>query len=301
MTAKKGAIYFNRSSGTAFDEKISQLRARAVEEKLDMVALDEDVDVEADVRRRQKDGQRLFIAAGGDGTVQTVIQPLVRTDSVFAVLPLGTFNHFATDIDMPEDWGECLEVAFGERVRQVDVGEVNRKFFMNSVSLGIYPKVMKERERLRPNHGKWMAYALALNAAVRRMPHLSMTLESPPHLEVLSTHMFFVSVSSYDLSEAGILAPRETLEAGRLGVYWLPHVGKWKFIRSLSLYLRGRAGDIDGFRRMNVPSLRINVPSKRRLRVGIDGELYKLRAPLDIRVVTSGLQVKVPRNVVDER
>ncbi|MBW3565106.1 MAG: NAD(+)/NADH kinase [Acidobacteria bacterium] len=301
MTAARGAIYFNRSSGAGLEKELAELEKRAGEERLDMVELDEEVDVQADIRNRQNEGQRLFVAAGGDGTIHTVAQPLVRSSSVLGVLPLGTFNHFARDIEMPQDWREALDVVFGDEVRQVDVGEVNRIFFMNSIALGIYPKVMKQRERLRPNHGKWMAYALAVNGTLRRMPHVSMTLESPPHLEVVSSHMFFVSVSSYNLSEAGILAPRETLESGRLGVYWLPHGSRWQLIRAVARYLRGRASDIDGFRQMYVPGLRINVPSKRRLRVGIDGELYKLKAPLDVRVVPSGLQVKVPRQVLNEK
>lgn len=295
-----GAVYFNASSGAGMEDQVQSLKRRIADEEIDFVEIGEDLDIRADIVSRQARGERLFIAAGGDGTVHHVVQPLVRTDSVFAVLPIGTFNHFASDIGMPLDWEKALDVIFGPHTRQVDVGKINDRYFMNNISLGLYPSVVKHREKLRKKHGKWMAYFLATQAAVRRMPHITLNLDADPHLEIVATHMFFVSANPYDLGELGVIAPRETLEGGKLAIYWIPHRGMWGFIKDAAKYLRGRVGTIDGLRSINTAHARIDA-SKKKLRVGVDGELWTMKLPIDIQIVPAGLQVRVPRETVEER
>src|SRR6266496_3487397 len=78
-----------------------------------------------------------LVAAGGDGTVNAVVQHLVARGTL-AVLPGGTLNHFARDLGVrnPERALEALER--GEP-RPVDLGRVDGKVFVNGVGLGLYP------------------------------------------------------------------------------------------------------------------------------------------------------------------
>lgn len=300
MALSRGAIYFNPSSGEGLEDEVRRLRERVAEEKLDFVEIDDQLDLRTDIVERLRRGQRTFVAAGGDGTLHWVAQPLVNTDAVLGVLPIGTFNHFARDIDMPEDWQQALDVIFGPHDRQVDVGAVGSRYFMNNISLGIYPSIVKKREDLRKKHGKYMAYFLAVQAAIRRMPHLTLNLEAGDHLEIVSTHLFFVSVNPYDLGEWGVIAPRESLEGGKLAIYWIPHKGTWAFIRDMARYLRGRVGLIEGLRAINSRTLRVDA-AKKDLRVGVDGELWRTQLPMKIRIVPGGLNVKVPEAALNER
>src|SRR5687768_5791851 len=50
-----------------------------------------------------KQGSRIIVAAGGDGTVSTVASALAGTDVALGVLPLGTLNHFVKDLHIPTD------------------------------------------------------------------------------------------------------------------------------------------------------------------------------------------------------
>src|SRR5206468_3987368 len=78
------------------------------------------VDVSATVREQIRQGRKLSVAAGGDGTISSVVQALVNSEAVLGVLPLGTYNHFARDLGIPLDWREALSVALTGTVRQVD-------------------------------------------------------------------------------------------------------------------------------------------------------------------------------------
>ncbi|HUO84178.1 MAG TPA: acylglycerol kinase family protein, partial [Thermoanaerobaculia bacterium] len=94
----RGVIYYNRSSGEQVPELAARLQSAANAAGVDLVTLEPNLDIGRDIRERIAGGERLFIAAGGDGTINHVAQPLVGTDARLGVIPVGTFNHFARDI-----------------------------------------------------------------------------------------------------------------------------------------------------------------------------------------------------------
>src|SRR5260370_14437891 len=98
------------------------------------------------IRDRMLEGPRLFVAAGGDGTINAIIQPLIHTDAVLGVIPVGTYNHFAKDLGIPLPWREALEVVVSGVTRPIDAARINDRFFVNNVSMGLYPELVALRE-----------------------------------------------------------------------------------------------------------------------------------------------------------
>ena len=80
-------------------------------------------------------------------------------DVPLGVLPLGTLNHFARDVGVPPDPAAALQVIAGGCTTEVDVGEVNGRYFLNNSSLGLYVDIVRDRERRQRHfgHGKWPA------------------------------------------------------------------------------------------------------------------------------------------------
>ncbi|MGH9457868.1 MAG: diacylglycerol/lipid kinase family protein [Thermoanaerobaculia bacterium] len=289
-----GAIFINAVSGTADGERAAAIREAATARRLDVLELDASLDVGAEVRARLDRGERLFVAAGGDGTVHTLLQPLVGSEGELGVVPVGTWNHFARDIGVPLDWREALEVAVAGDVRQIDAGRVNDRFFVNNISLGLYPELVRHRERFR-RFGKWRAYWKAARAAMKKFPHVALVLETPHMMDAVRTHVFMVSVNPYDLTQPGVLAPRKTLSGGNLSVYWLPDMPKPQFVLTVGRYLRGKATSEGTIRSVQTTRVRVQ-SSHRTMRVGIDGELHDLDLPLTITILRQALTVRVPRD-----
>ncbi len=71
-----------------------------------------------------KKAPRLIIAAGGDGTVNEVINGIVRSDTPLGVLPLGTTNVLAKELDIPEDICGALETALASSPKRVSLGMI---------------------------------------------------------------------------------------------------------------------------------------------------------------------------------
>ena len=94
------------------------------------------------------------------------------------MLPLGTFNHFAKDLGLPLELGAAARVAASGRVVRVDVGEVNGRVFINNSSIGLYPRLVRRRQRQqeRLGRGKWAAFLFAALAVLRRYPFLDCAL-----------------------------------------------------------------------------------------------------------------------------
>jgi diacylglycerol kinase family enzyme len=218
----------------------------------------------------------------------------VNSDAALAVLPIGTYNHFAKDLGIPIDWRQALEVALSGESRQIDVARVNDRFFINNVSIGLYPELVQKREAHGRDYPRWKARFFAAYTTLRHYPHVSINIESEHHQEVIRTHVFMVSNNGYDLSRIGIDASRPNLTEGRLAIYWLPHLPRVALMKFAAHFLAGRVSQAPGFRSFRTQ--RVKVQSRhQRLHVGIDGEVFTLTTPLTITSVPQSLLVKVPK------
>lgn len=270
------------------------LCATAADEGVEIVELSPGLDCAREIRERSARGTRLFIAAGGDGTVHHVVQAVVHSEATLGVLPLGTYNHFARDLGIPLDWREALDVALNGEARQIDAARVNDRFFVNNLSIGLYPELVAKREERGRDYPRWKARLVAVYATLRNYPHVTVTVETEHRREVIRTHVFMISNNPYDLERVGIEAARSTLTEGRLSVYWLGHTSRWRLTRYIARYAAGRVRTIPGFHSFRTKRMRVQ-SSRARLDVGIDGEVFTLETPLVVTAVPQSLVVRVGR------
>ena len=292
----KGTLFFNRSSGVKLaPAEVDALLGEAERAALEPVELTREVDCAQVIRDQVCRGRKLFVAAGGDGTVHHVVQALVHADGgTLGVIPTGTYNHFARDLGIPLEWREALDVALKGEQRQIDTGRVNDRFFLNNVSIGLYPELVARREEHGRDYPRWKARAYAFYVTVRKYPHVTMTVEADDRHELIRTHVFIVSNNVYDLSRIGIEAPRSALTEGRLAVYWLPHMPRIRLMKFVARYLAGRVREVPGFRSFHTRRMRVQ-SSRAFLDVGVDGEVFTMATPLVITTVPQSLVVRVPR------
>ena len=293
MADARGVLFLNPRAGsfTAGDE--SELRALAGENGLRVVEVVPGVDVRSTVLSSLASGLKTFVVGGGDGSIHHVAQALVGTEGVLGILPIGTVNHMARDLLIPVDWRQAFEIAVRGTVRQIDTGRINGIYFLNSVMVGIYPTMTEYRERFRSVHSKWMAYARAARLALRQFHHVSLVLELDGRVETIRTQLFVVSINAYDLSTAGVVPLKSSLEDGRLSLYSFGFLSRMQFIQAAAKFYRGRLTEVEGFRRVRTAQLRIDFP-RSHLRVSIDGELTDLAPPLQIAAVPASLLVRAP-------
>lgn len=123
--------------------------------------------VEAAVRRELAAGARAVVVGGGDGTLAQAVGPLVQSGVPLGVLPLGTGNTFARNLGVPLDLPGAAQLIAGGVVRHVDVGSVNGRYFLNSVTLGLSSLVALGLTRDLKRRLGLLAYAVAGWRALR--------------------------------------------------------------------------------------------------------------------------------------
>lgn len=105
-----------------------------------------------------KDGYSAIVVAGGDGTVNRVVNVMMKNNikTPLGVIPAGTSNDFARHLKMPQNFSECIDKLLTFNVQPVDVGKVNDKYFVNICSAGLFTNVS---QKVDPNLKKFSWYA----------------------------------------------------------------------------------------------------------------------------------------------
>jgi YegS/Rv2252/BmrU family lipid kinase len=236
-------------------------------------------------------GASTIVAAGGDGTISAVASVLAETTTPLGVLPLGTLNHFARDVGIPQDPEPAVATIVAGHVRKVDIGEVNGRTFLNNASIGIYPDVVVERERLQQlGHYKWIAFALASTRILRRYRRLVVRLTAGDAIERARTAFLLVGNNEYQVDGLS-LGARPRLDDGRLFAYLAPRVHTRDLPKLFALALAGRARERQALESVAGTEFHVDTPGLRRLRVALDGEVIVLRPPLRFRVRPAALRV----------
>lgn len=117
-------------------------------------------------------GRDAVLAAGGDGTINEVIQALVGTDTALGYLPYGTVNVWARELRLPLAPERAAAALITGRVERIDLGRANDRYFLLMAGLGFDGEVVRRAESLarhKSRLGIWPYAAAALaTAAVYR-------------------------------------------------------------------------------------------------------------------------------------
>ena len=252
-------------------------------------------------RRALSNGARAVVAGGGDGTVGSVAGALAGTGRPLGVLPLGTLNHFAKDLRIPLGLAEAARNVCEGREVSVDVGEVNGQIFVNNSSLGLYPRIVRRREKLqeREGSGKWSAFVRASLAVLRRYPFLRVRLDADGRQIARKTPFVFVGNNEYQMESLQI-GGRDCLDAGRLSLYVAHRTGRLGLLRLALSALFGRLRQAEDFDSLCAQEIWVETRRPRRLHVATDGEVTVMTTPLHYRVLPGALKVIVPKEAMSD-
>lgn len=257
-------------------------------------------DMASDMARLARDSGGILVAAGGDGTINTVAGKAVEAGCPFGVLPQGTFNYFGRTHGIPEDLDEAVQALLTARLQPVQVGVVNQRIFLVNASIGLYPQIIEERESDKKQFGRSRVVALLsmIKTALGRTQYLRITLDAGGQTRTLRTAMLFIGNNSLQMEQLGILPLSSALEDGKLAAIAPKSVGR---IGMMGLMLRGALGMLGGASNLvsfSFASLTVKqrtlYGTRRKIKVATDGEVCQLDTPLRFSVLKDQLLLMKP-------
>jgi len=100
------------------------------------------------IRDAVQQGYKLFISAGGDGTLSAVVDGLVGTQIPLVIIPTGTWNALARALDIPLQIDEAIDLLFQEHnIRTIDAMQIDQNFFVLSISAGAGARAIEDVKR----------------------------------------------------------------------------------------------------------------------------------------------------------
>jgi diacylglycerol kinase family enzyme len=251
-------------------------------------------DLAETARSAAGDGFDAVIAGGGDGTLNTIANTLAGGPVAFAVLPLGTHNHFAKELGLPLDLDGAIRALAAGSMEDLDIGEVNGFVFLNFSALGLHPLVVKHREAQREARGrrKFLALFVALLSVLRRLPVLRVRLFFGDTVIRRTTPSVIVCNNAHQMRVFGVESVSQA-DRGVLNVYLARSTRWWGVVWLIIRAAFRSLQTAKKFESLALNDFTIETRS-RHARVSIDGEVTDLQTPLHYRVRPGGLRIIRP-------
>lgn len=248
-------------------------------------------DAEAWARKSIDEGIDRVIVAGGDGTINEVINGLAGSLIPVGIIPLGVSNVLAIELGLPMSVERATETALKGTVKSIPLGRTNDRYFSLWTGIGFDAEVVcRLNLRLKPYFGK-LAYILTgLKLILKYKPyHIDITTDTG---EQLKGHSAIIS--------------RTKFYGGRFKVTSEADIEKEEL--DLCLFQKGRRRDIfryvlgivTGWRHLmyrdviyrKVTGLRVT--SEGRVPVHIDGDCFG-ELPVDISIKPEAVRLIFPK------
>ncbi len=195
---------------------------------------------------------------------------------------------------------------------------INQRVFLVNASLGLYPELLEDREAYKARFGRsrWVAFWAACVTLLRAQRQLRLHIEQGDTARDVRTLVLFVGNNRLQLQHLGVhpqesaaenLAqypptqppspPLLTPSAGQITAVMLRPIGT---LGMLSLILRGALGtlgeapSVEHFEFEHLVVRPTLTPGRRGVKVAYDGEVARMRAPLDFRVLAQPLFLLKP-------
>jgi len=302
--AESGPLFvvLNAGSGKAgADERVETLTRVFAEagREVEFMPIDTPKDIEkmaAEAVKRAKARKGVVVAAGGDGTLNAVAQAVLGSGCPYGVLPQGTFNYFGRANGIPQDIEGAAKALLRACVEPVQVGTVNGHIFLVNGSLGLYPRLLEDREAYKQQLGRsrWVALVSGLSTLMHEHRRLDLVIESGGKTQHLRTPTLFVGNNVLQFERIGMEGAAAALGRGELAAIAVREMGALPMVGLAFRGLLGRLGEAENLTTFTFRRLTVKARRRKMMKVATDGEILRLKMPLVFEVAPEPLMLLVP-------
>lgn len=255
-------------------------------------------------REAAEAGCQTLVAAGGDGTVNEVLNGLLeirqsgRPIPALGILPLGSANDFASGLGLPATIPLAYERIMVGQTRSIDIGRIENDtgqsaYFGLGSGLGFIGQAAMERHRIRYVRGSWLYVLASLRTLRKYRPPERVRFELDD--TVIEQPILTIFINNCPSIGGVPLTPGAKMDDGLFDIVIVPIVGKVRLIQLMLKLQRGQHLEEPEFQLVQGRRLRVSYPEG--CPVHIDGETAVFERShnrkLDIRLLPRILEVLV--------
>ncbi|NPV02094.1 MAG: diacylglycerol kinase family lipid kinase [Brevinematales bacterium] len=308
---KKYLLIYNPRSGQGryrqyIDETARYFRERGLE--LELRCTEEPGHATVIAREACASDTDVIIGAGGDGTINEVLNGMIGGDKTLAVLPWGTGNVFAAEMNIPAHPRQACKVITDGYSARLDAGRISvssspdNRHFLLMCGAGFDAYSIKKVEQLNIKRviGK-LAYAIGSIHAFSRYGFPEIEVELDNGRRDRGTFVLVSNTSRYGVYFT--ISPRAIPLDGLLDVYVFKEAGRWNFIKLVAQVLmtafmpRTRRRKIFFKKQAFYRAKSVKLTSAHNVPTQIDGELFH-PLPAVIEAAPSAINVILPKRVL---
>lgn len=235
----------------------------------------------------------IIVACGGDGSINEVASCLIGTSIPLGIVPLGSGNGLASNLNIPKNLRNSLEIIRNANAVWIDVGDINHTYFFSNTGIGFDASVIRNYES--SNRRTLLGYLGACLSSFRELKqHQNVKIKINGLNILIDPFIIFVSNSNemgYRLS----LTPKASLQDGLLDVLIISKIGKAKMIWLGLLILFNRPYLLKEAKSFQTQRIELYTVNGANLNTQIDGEVHSVKnGIISIRIIEGALKVIVP-------
>jgi YegS/Rv2252/BmrU family lipid kinase len=228
-----------------------------------------------------------IIVAGGDGTIKMVAEAIEKENVILGILPAGSSNGLAADLDLPETLEENLSIAFLNDYFEIDVIEINNEKSMHLSDLGLNAELIKNYEKSLVR-GKW-GYALQILTTIIEIEEPFTATITANNTTIQCVARMIVIANAKKYGSGIIINPNGEMNDGKFELV---------ILKNLDLIVLGKI--ITGNMPINSEDIEIISTDKATITTNfpisfqMDGEYCGVKTRLDITVLHKIIKVAIP-------
>jgi len=192
---------------------------------------------------------------------------------------------------------EATSQLLASRPVPVQVAAINEQVFLVNASVGLYPQLLEDREAWKSRFGRNRLVALgAAFATLMRTPNrMKLSIELDGVKRELRTLTVFVGNNRLQLEQVGVAEQKPGAakpDSGRVTAVVLKPIGTLGMLRLMLSGALGSLGEAEGIEHFEFEHMVVKPPSVmrlRRMKVAFDGEVARMKPPLNFRVLSEPL------------
>lgn len=242
-------------------------------------------------RQAIRDKVDYVIAVGGDGTVNEVARTLVNSDTALGIIPLGSGNGLARDLNISTDAKKAMGIILDENIISIDYGMVNNRIFFCTCGVGFDAEVaaMSSGKKTR---GSFMYFKNMLETFIRQKPETYEIICPEGTIKDKAFVVTCANASQYGYNAH--IAPHADIQDGMMNIAILKPLSILD-VPQTSLQLFTKKID-ESSKMIELITNEVTIKRESEGMMHIDGDPVEMGKEIHVKIIPQGLKVLVPAN-----